>query len=252
MSAPTATRLTALHGRYLVTETVRVPIAVVGTVLFPSLSLLFFVVPQPFAGEPAAATAAAAQLAVFAVMSVCLFSFGVGVAEDRALPWDGYLRTLPAGAAPRLAGRLLNGLAFAGLGLLPLALLAWALTAATLPPARLALTGAALLAAGIPLLGLGLAIGYALSPKAALAAAQLLLLPLAFAGGLFLPPEMFPGWLDALSTWLPSRAGRDLVVAGTGAAALPGAAAPVLVGWAVLAATLAGWAYRRDEGRRYR
>ena len=90
MNTPTIVRLTGLHARYQFTETIRIPIAVIGTTLFPSLSLLFFVVPQPFAQDPGAATTATAQLAVFAVMSVCLFTYGVGVAEDRALPWDGY------------------------------------------------------------------------------------------------------------------------------------------------------------------
>jgi len=102
--------------------------------LFPCLSLLFFVVPQSFAKVPAAATTATAQLAVFAVMSVCLFNYGVGVAEDRALPWNSYLRTLPVGPSPRLIGRLLNGLAFIVLSLVPLVLIAWLFTAATLPP----------------------------------------------------------------------------------------------------------------------
>lgn len=252
MSPPTTGGLIVRHARYQFLETVRIPIAVIGTTLFPSLTILFFVVPQPFAQDPAAATAAAAQLAVFAVMSVCLFSFGVGVAEDRALPWDGYLRTLPAGPLPRLAGRLLNGLAFAVLGLAPLVVIAWLLTAATLPPGRLALTLVALLAAGVPLLALGLTVGYSLSVKAALAAAQALLLPMAFAGGLFVPPEAFPGWLDALSRWLPTRAGRDLVVSASTGVDLPSVALPVLAGWTVLTGVLAGWAYRRDEGRRFR
>jgi ABC-2 type transport system permease protein len=124
MSTPTVFKLTSLHARYQFTETIRVPIAVIGATLFPSLSLLFLVVPQQFAQNPAEATAAVAQLAVFAVMSVCLFTYGVGVAEDRALPWDGYLRTLPVGSVPRLAGRLLNGLAFVVVGLVPLVLIA--------------------------------------------------------------------------------------------------------------------------------
>jgi ABC-2 type transport system permease protein len=81
---------------------------------------------------------------------------------------------------------------------------------------------------------------------------QVLLFPLAFAGGLFLPPQTFPGWLDAVSQALPSRAGRDLLVqALTGEAAYAGAL-PVLVGWGVLFAALAAGAYRRDEGRRFR
>jgi len=151
--------------------------------------MLFFVVPQPSAQDPLAATAASAQLSLFAVLSVCLFTYGVGVAEERALPWDRYLRTLPMGPGPRLVGRLVNGLAFSALGLLPLLVIAWSLTAASLSPNRVAVTGAALLVAGLPLLCAGIAIGYALSTKAALAVAQSLLLPLAFGGGLFLPPE---------------------------------------------------------------
>lgn len=248
----TALRLTALHTRYQFLETIRVPIAVIGTMAFPSLSLLFFVAPQPFADEPLGATAAAAQLSLFAVMSVCLFTYGVGVAEDRALPWDGYLRTLPVGPGPRLAGRLLNGLAFALLGLAPLVLIAWLLTAATLPAGRIALTAGALVVAALPLFGAGIAIGYALSTKAALAVAQLLLLPLAFGGGLFLPPELFPGWLDAISTWLPTRAGRDLVVTATTGTDLPGTTWLVLGAWTLVTAALAVSAYRRDEGRRFR
>ena len=244
-------RMVLLHARYQFLETIRIPIAVVGTAVFPSLSFLFFVVPQPFAQERDAATAAAAQLAVFAVMSVCLFTYGVGVAEDRSQPWDPYLRTLPAGPAPRLLGRLLNGLGFALIGLLPLTLLAWLFTAASLPWSRLGLTAGALALAAMPLLGAGLAIGYALSSKAALAVAQLLLLPLAFAGGLFLPPEVFPDWLDAISSWLPTRAGRDLVVAALGAG-LPATVWPVLLGWTALTAALAVLAYRTDEGRRFR
>lgn len=77
-------------------------------------------------------------------------------------------------------------------------------------------------------------------------------MPLAFAGGPFLPPETFPSWLDALSTWLPTRAGRDLVVTGSTGADLPGAAPLVLAGWTLLTGSLATWAYRRDEGRRFR
>jgi ABC-2 type transport system permease protein len=252
MSAANEVRLTGLHARYQFTETVRVPIAVIGTMLFPSLSLLFFVVPQSFAKDPAAATTATAQLAVFAVMSVCLFNYGVGVAEDRALPWDSYLRTLPVGPPPRLIGRLLNGLAFIVLGLVPLVLIAWLFTAATLPPSRLVLTAAALLIAELPMFAGGISIGYSMSTKAALAVAQSLLLPLAFAGGLLLPPETFPGWLNLISMWLPTRAGRDLVVSATTGVGLPGTTLLVLAGWTVITSSLALGAYRRDEGRRFR
>lgn len=250
-AAPGALRLTLVHTRAQLLETLRVPVAVIGTIAFPALSLLFFVVPQPFARDAVAATAATSQIALFAVMSVCLFTYGVGVAEDRALPWDAYLRTLPVGPAPRLLGRLLNGLTFAVLGLLPVVAIGAALTAATLPVGRVALALGAILLAAMPMLGIGLTIGYALTTKAALAVAQVLLLPLAFGGGLFLPPETFPDWLETVSRLLPTRSGRDLLVAATTGADVSAAAPVVLAVWTVLAFGLAGWAYRRDEGRRF-
>ncbi len=248
-----ASSLTLRHARYQFLETVRVPIAVIGTALFPALSMLFFVVPIPdVAGDPVNATAAAAQLSVFSVMSVCLFTYGVGVAEDRALPWDSYLRTLPAGPGPRLGGRLLNGLLFALIGLLPLLAIAVLLTSATISASRFGLAVLALVAAALPFLGIGMAVGYALPAKAALAVAQLLLFPLAFAGGLFIPPDSFPSWLDHASMALPSRAGRELVVGAATGQTVGGLPVAVLAGWMLLAAALAVTAYRRDEGRRFR
>ena len=251
-AAPGVLRLVVLHSRLQVLETLRVPVAVIGTTLFPVLSYLFFVVPQPFADEVDAATGATAQLSVFAVASVCLFTFGAGVAEDRALPWDAYLRTLPAGPLPRFAGRLVAALVLAGLGLAPLLLLAATATAAELPVVRWPGAVAALVAAAVPLLGLGLAVGYSMSAKAAVAVAQVLLFPLAFGGGLFLPPEAFPSWLDAVSLGLPTRAGRDLVVWACVGEPLPVTTVPVLLTWQVVTLGAAAWAYRRDEGRRFR
>ena len=109
------------------------------------------------------------------------------------------------------------------------------------------------IAAGLPFLGLGLAIGYRLSSKAALAVANVLLLPMVFGGGgLFLPPELFPGWLDSVSTFLPSRAGRDLLVGTVTGESIPMLSIAVLLGWTVLAIGLAVLAYRREEGQRFR
>lgn len=248
-----AARLSLVHFRFGFLETVRVPMAVLGTMLFPALALLFFIVPQrTVAGDPVAAAGATAQLAVFAVISTSVFTYGIGVAEDRALPFDPYLRTLPAGPWPRMIGRVLNGTLWSLLGLLPPFLVAVLLTEASAPAGRVVAGVVLVLVAGVPFLLIGLSIGYLLSAKAAVAVAQVVVFPLAFAGGLFLPPEAFPAWLDGLSTALPSRAARDLVVATVTGGELPGTALPVLAAWTVLFALVTAYAYRRDEGRRFR
>ena len=60
----------------------------------------------PLMATPVAAMPGTVKLTVGAVMSACLFTYGIGVAEDRAQPWDPYVRTLPAGPLPRFAGRI--------------------------------------------------------------------------------------------------------------------------------------------------
>ncbi|RPF23279.1 ABC transporter permease [Myceligenerans xiligouense] len=245
--------LSWLHLKYQFLETVRIPIAVLGNMLFPALAMAFFVVPQPqVAGNPEWATMAVAGLGLFAVCSASLFTYGLGVAEDRQLPFYPYLRSLPTGPGPQMVGRVLNGAIFALFGLVPLILVAVLFTEATATLAQLAAGVGTILAVAVPFVLLGLGVGYALPAKAALPVVQVVLFPLAFAGGLFMPPEIFPGWLDALSMGTPTRAGRDLLVQALTGVEAYSLALPILVGWTILFAALATWSYRRDEGRRFR
>ncbi|GAA1995259.1 hypothetical protein GCM10009799_21930 [Nocardiopsis rhodophaea] len=243
-----------LHTRYQFLENLREPIAAVSSIAFPALLMLFFVVPNAaVARDPVGATLAAGQMAVFSVVVSYMFNIASGVAEDRDKPWEPYLRTLPSGPFARMGGRVLTAMAFSVLGMLPVIAVAALFTAAeaTLPQVLAALL--AVLPIGLPFLLMGMVIGYLLSLKAAIPVAQLTLFPLAFAGGLFMPPQTFPGWLDAISHALPTRAARDLVTGVLSSeGAVPASALPVLLGWTVLLAGLAVWAYRRDEGRRFR
>ncbi|HEX2297413.1 MAG TPA: hypothetical protein VHH34_02650 [Pseudonocardiaceae bacterium] len=65
-------------------------------------------------------------------------------------------------------------------------------------------------------------------------------------------PDSFPGWLNGISQVLPTRGSRDLLVMVLTGAAPSAVAVTALVTCTVLLAMLAGWAYQRDEGLRYR
>ncbi len=245
--------LTALHTKYTFVEAVRIPIVIIGTMVFPALALLFFVVPmEEVAGDRVFATQAVVGMTYFAVMTNYLFTFGTGVADDRAKPWDPYLRTLPVGAGPRISARLANGMIWSLLALGPVLVVAAALTEASVSVPRFFFSGLALALGTLPFLFGGLAIGYSLSAKAALAVAQVAMFGMAFAGGLFLPPSMFPAWLDRFSVFLPSRGGRDVLEWAALGGQLPLGAVACVVVWTAALATLAVWTYRRDEGRRFR
>ncbi len=246
-------RLAAVHTTYNLLETMRVPIAVIGSIVFPSLAFCLFVLPQRAVVEdPEIATAAVASMVVFAFMSAGLFSIGLDLADQRAKPWAPYLRTLPGSPAARIIGLMACTLIIAAAAMMPLLLIGGILTAAR-PAAPALLSAIALVVAtAIPSALIGVIIGTTCGPKAAIAVTQVAMFLLAFGGGLFLPPQLFPQWLDVASALLPVRQAREIVVGaalGTGA---PSWAIAGIVGWTIMLGALAVWLYRRDEGRRYR
>ena len=244
------TTLALTHARFQLLETIRVPIALVGSAFFPAASMLFFVV--PFAGDdPMGATLATASMVTFAVMTTNLFQYGAGIAEDRQQPWDPFTRSLPAGPGPRFIGRILAGMATMGLALIPVLIIAWLLTPATISWTGALLAVGALLATGIPFTLLGLAIGYSMPARAAIVTAQLLFLPLGFGGGLLTQPGNAPGFLETIAPYLPTGGAVRLMWAAVGDFPVEAGSVAALVGWTVAFAAFATWAYRRDEGRRF-
>ncbi|GHJ51549.1 ABC transporter [Nonomuraea sp. TT08I-71] len=242
--------LALIHARYQLLEIVRIPVAIFGSAFFPAATMLFFVV--PVAGDdPTAATYATAAMVTFAVMSANIFQYGIGVAEDRDQPWSSYSRTLPAGPGPRFAGRILAGLAITYFSMLPVVVIAAVATAARVTPAQFLLAAVGVAVISVPFTLLGLAIGYSLPSKAAIVVAQLIFFPLAFGGGLLFGPDNAPGFVDAIAPYLPTRGALELMWAAVTDWRLNPISMVMLGVWVVALAAVAGWAYRRDEGRRF-
>lgn len=242
--------LTLAHTRLLLVEQFRVPIGILASSLFPAISMLAFVV--PFAGgDPAAATSATGALMFFGAMSSAVLGVGATVAQDREQPWNPYVRTLPAGPFPRLAGRMLTTVILMLLSVIPVLAVAALLTEATITPVRLALGLLTLIAGGVPFMLIGLFIGLSLPSKAALAVGQIVFFPVAIVGGLILPPAIMPDVLEAASPYVPARGAAELIWAAI-SGVRPDPLALIMLGvWTVVAAAAATWAYRRDEGRRF-
>ncbi|TDC36477.1 ABC transporter permease [Micromonospora sp. 15K316] len=243
-------QLTLVHTRYQLLEIVRIPIALIGSAFFPAAAMLFFVV--PFAGkDPIGATYATASMVTFSVMSANIFQYGIGVAEDRDQPWNPYTRTLPAGPGPRLAGRVLAGLALTYLSLIPVLVISATLTAARITPLAFLLAIGTVAVVSVPFTLMGLAIGYSLPSKAAIVVAQIVFFPLAFGGGLLSSPGEAPGFIEVIAPYLPTRGAAELMWATVGDYPMRPLSLAMLGFWVVVLGSLAVWAYRRDEGRRF-
>ena len=241
-------RLVHAHARALTVELARHPAYVVPTLAFPALFFLFFGASAPTAGAPERM----ATFAGFAAIGVAFFQFGVGIAAERASPWEAYLRTLPVSAGVRLAARLCSATLFAAAAAGVLVAVAVAATPVALAPARWAGLAAALAAGTVPFALLGIAIGYWAAPKGALPLANLLYLGLSYAGGLWFPARDLPGAVGSVSPYLPTRALADALVAPVRGAPPPAGPWCALAASTAAFAALGAWGYARDEGRRYR
>jgi ABC-2 type transport system permease protein len=241
-------RLVWAHVRAEVLELLRYPSFSVPTLLFPGLLFLFFGVPTDGSDE----NILMVSYAAFGVLAVALFQFGVGIASERASPWQVYLRTLPVSAGARFAARLLAAAAFAIASTGVVIAIALAFTSAHLGAVQWLRVSVALAYGTIPFGLLGLAVGYWLTPKGALPVANILFLGLAFLGGLWTGASALPDAVDRLSPFLPTRQWGELVWApalGLGWELWPWCG---LAAYSAAFGILAAWGYRRDEGLRYR
>lgn len=238
-------KLLLAHTRVELLTLLRSPGFLIPTMLFPSMFFLMFAAPN-LENAPAA-NFVTGSFMTFAVFTVTFFQFGVGTANERENPWSSFVRTLPAHPVYRNGGKVLTAAVLALLAALVLVVVARFATPLDLPPARWPRIFLALAAGGVMMGMLGTALAYLVSPKAALPLANLIYLPLAFMGGMWMPPEMLPEVVQTLSPYLPSRQWMELVwpavAGGTWEAKNWLAVAAFTVAFALLAA----WAQRRDE-----
>lgn len=238
--------LAGAYARATTLELVRYPSFSVPALAFPAALFLVF-----SRSSSAAPVARLAGFAAIAVLGVVFFQFGVGIASERVSTWELYLRVLPVPPRARVAGRVCSALVFATAAATVVGVVAVGTTTVALPAWRWLALGGALLAGAIPFGLLGIALGYLLRPRAALPVANLLYLPLSYAGGLWGGPGGAPGGAGRTLDLIPTHAWAATLWAAVGVGRIDGAAIGSLALWTAALAALAAWAYARDEGERF-
>lgn len=254
-------RLLAAHLRLSLLETLRQPGFWLPSVSFPTVLFLFFGMELARGRSPLATGYADAeelilvQFILAGVLSVMFFTFGVGIAEDRRHPWERQVRTMPVGSATRFGARVMTAGVLSVLSGIPVSLLAVLTTPIFLDLGDWLLLVVTVLVGAVPFGLFGIALGYAVSPRAALPLANIGFLFASFAGGLLVPLSMLPGFLRRASPYLPTyhwdQFVDNVLMHGDDLGSWGGYGL-YLVGWSVLAFGMAAWAYRRDEGVRFR
>lgn len=215
----------------------------VPTVLFPAMLYAFF--GALGAGDWAANAMAA--FAVYAVLGVGFFQFGVSVAQDRESPFAKWQQTLPGHAANQWIASVLASLAFVTVAVTLVVVLAFALGRVEVGAAALMRLAVVCLIASFTATFMGIALGSLASARAAVPLANLIYLPLAYLGGLWVPPMVLPSAVNAVSQWTPTRAMGELGWAAIAGTRWDTGYLAVLLGWTVIsvAAVVVAHARRR-------
>jgi ABC-2 type transport system permease protein len=145
-----------------------------------------------------------AGYACFGAMGSSLFGIGAGLAFERGHGWLEMKRASPMPAAAYLLAKLCVSITFA-VGVTVLLMILGTAFAGVQITAVEGLQLLMVIAAGVvPFASLGLVIGLLMPANAAPGVINLVYLPLSFCGGLWLPIESLPHWLQVVAHGLPS------------------------------------------------
>ncbi len=248
-AAPALLTMYALETRYEFVKLLRLPHYIIGVLGFPVMFYLLFGVSLASRVEgPKASEWLLAGYAVFGAVTAALFAFGVGVSTERASGWMLLKQAAPLPTSVYLTAKVLTCMLFAGVIVGVLAVMGVTLGGVHFSATAWMHFAAAVVFGCVPFCLFGLALGYLIPPAGAPGLVNMINLPLAFAGGLWLPYEMLPRMIQAIAPFVPQYHLGRLALSAAGLVndpALPHIAA--LAGFTVVGAACAAIAYRRSE-----
>jgi len=175
------------------------------TILYPLMFYCFFgLAMAPAGGTLSMARYLIATYGAFAIMGSSLYAFGVGIAVERGLGWLEVKRASPMSMGAYFFAKAVVSVAFGATVILMLFAMGAAFGHVRMTPSQWALTFFALLAGAIPFGALGLTIGNLEGPNSAPATVNMIYMPLAFCGGLWIPFDFLPKAIQQFAPLLPS------------------------------------------------
>jgi ABC-2 type transport system permease protein len=224
------------------------------SMVLPIMFFTFFGLPNvhsKMAGGASVGAYVLASMAGYSMSNVLVYNIGIGQANARARKLDLLQRATPLPGWVALVAAMIGGLVLAVVSLIGL-LIVGALGGVSMGLDRWLLLPAAVLIGSLPMLGLGMTLGYGSGPNLAPALASLIYLPMAFASGLFVPLQQMPDFIQKIGPYLPLYHLGQLGWSVVGHGDEPVSRALAWVGgWTIVLFALAVRAYRRDQNRKF-
>ncbi len=193
--------------------------------------------------------------AVYAVANVMVFNFGIGIATERSRKLDLLQRAMPLPPFVASVAQVIAAVAFALIAVLLLFVYGYVVGGVRLGALTWLDLVWRLLVGCVPMLGLGLAIGYGVGANTAPAVVNVVYLPMAFLSGIFIPFYQLPDTIQKIGQVLPTyhyaQLGWNILGPGPWLYESVGTALLWIAGWTLVLFAIALRVYRLDESRKF-
>jgi ABC-2 type transport system permease protein len=228
----------------------------VSIVAFPLMFYVFFGVlmaPSMSHGDVSVSRYLLATYGAFSVMGATLFAFGAGMAVERGMGWLEVKRASPMPAGAYLAAKMASSLAFGAMVVTLLFAVGAMFGGVRMPAGSWLLLWTVLVAGALPFGAIGMVIGSFAGPNSAPGTVNMIYLPMAFLGGLWMPIDIMPKAIQQIAPCLPSYHFGQIALAVMGAQTQGAIATHVeaLLGFGLVAAGVAWMAQSREQSKMY-
>lgn len=228
------------------------------TVLSLGLPVMFFLLFNAIFGSLQAAPGVSTtklilvSYATYGVGNVMVYNFGIGLANDRGRKLDLLQRATPLPPLVATLAYVIGALIFALLSLIFLGLVATVMGGIRLDAGTWLDLTWRLMLGSVPMIGLGMAIGYGTSPNAAPALANMVYLPMLFLSGIFVPLRQLPETIQHIGSLLPTYHYAQLAWKTIGLNTESSVVAlEALAGWSIALFAVTIRLYRLDQDKKF-
>jgi ABC-2 type transport system permease protein len=227
----------------------RTPRYSVSTVMFPAMFYIFFGIVMKQGDAPHVATSVMTAMSAMGVMMASLWGLGAGIAAERGMGWLEVKRASPMPPLAYFLAKVASALAFCTITVAVIFLIGGSLGGVRMPAGQWLLLALSLVGGAIPFTAFGFLIGYTATPNTAPAMVNLIVLPMSFLSGLWIPMQFLPKVLRDFAVALPAYHLNQIatLVAGLPSRGTLGSHIEGLVAATLVLSGFAWIAWRRDD-----
>jgi ABC-2 type transport system permease protein len=145
-----------------------------------------------------------ASYCCFGLIGAALFGIGVGLGSERAAGWLELKRASPMPPMAYLVAKCITAQAFGLIIVSVLVLIGVTAGGVRLSGAELAMMAGMSVLGTVPFAAMGLLVALVVPPAAAPGVVNLIYLPMSFLGGLWIPLQYLPKWLQGIAPAMPT------------------------------------------------